>query len=130
MSGSHVPARRHAVALADGASEVVFFSWNEAAGLAPAADLWVESNGRTLLQVTSEGAHPFARAGLEVASLHPRETYRLSMKRVGDSIHLDLLTARGDPVLVETGLLAAGSDGPDVFLPPMLFRHSITSSLQ
>jgi hypothetical protein len=91
------------VKLASGTS-VSPFVWHDAPGLAPPADLWVEAAGKTVLQVSSVGAHPFARAGLDVVPLKRDVPYRLVVDRSEDEVDVTLLddTRMNDATVLHT----------------------------
>ncbi len=118
--------RHHAIDLEATASETVPFAWHDASGLAPPADLWVEVDGRPLLQVSAVGDRPFVRAGLEVAPLVPNAAYRIVFVRDSGSVNVTLLGASGEVVLRTR--TPAGTLVADVVLPPTSWRASIASS--
>jgi hypothetical protein len=117
--------RHHVFSALD--STVVPFVWTNAPGLAAPADLWVEANGRRVLQVFSEGPQPFARAGLDVVPLVADETYRLAFDRSGDSTRLTLSSRNGASILEARVPLSASL--VDVVLPEAAMRHAIDSSM-
>jgi hypothetical protein len=138
QNAHRAPESHHAVALADGASISMALRWHDAPGLAPPADLWVEAGGRTLLQVSSmgmgEGAHPFVRAGLDVAPIEPGDDYRLVLKREGDAVAVTLVHgADGKVVLRGEGLPvpSSGDDAivADVVLPAASWRATVVLDL-
>jgi hypothetical protein len=127
--------RRHAVTLAEGASETTQFIWRDSAGLAPPADLWVEAAGRPVLQVSSVGAHPFVRAGLEVVPIVANEPYNLVIERSGAFLQLTLVRAtEGGATLLQARIHAGGDERTadntapraDVVLPPTVWRASVS----
>jgi hypothetical protein len=124
--------RRHAVALTTGAVKTIPFTWQDSSGLAPPADLWVEARGRPVLQVTSVGDRPFARAGLDVVPIDPGTAYRVVVARNGDDVTVSLMRGKDDVVLSTT--VAAGDSRTavnehvaDVVLPAPLWRTSVVS---
>jgi hypothetical protein len=134
------PERRHPITLASGASTTIPLTWRNAAGLAPAADLSVVADGRPVLQVASVGAHPFARAGLDVAPLDPGIPYNLVLTREDDSVKVALI--RADAAVpnvdsnavvlhaqarVDDGRIADNAPIADVILPAPFWRSSIVA---
>jgi hypothetical protein len=123
--------RRHAVELASGASESIPFVWRDAAGLAPPADLWVEAEGRPLLQVSSLGGRPFARAGLDVVALDPGAPYRIVLTRTDDFVSAALLRANEEVMVFSQTRAGAERTATnavaDVVLPGALWRSSVVS---
>jgi len=129
------PDHHHAITLAPGTSKALSFTWNDASGVAPSADLSVQSAGQLLLQVSSAGDHPFARARLDVVMLEPGVTYRLVLERGDHTVSLELQSATGDVVISARARL--GGDGIDaddatidVVLPEAPFRTAIVSDLR
>jgi hypothetical protein len=118
---------RHHVLSVGGESIVVPFVWTDAPGLAASADLWVEADGRRVLQVFSQGSRPFARAGLDIVPLKADETYRLVFDRSGGSARLTLTSRNGASVLEAS--VAPSAPSVDVVLPPAAMRHAIDSNL-
>jgi hypothetical protein len=134
-----MPAPRdhhHPFRLESGASTSISFSWTNAAGVEPPADLWVESNGPPLLQVVSVDAHPFARVGLDVVPLTSNVQYRLVLEGDGKSVHVMLLDGAGEEgnVVIEVKTkplvrsLAPEAPVVDVVLPGPQWRKSIVSN--
>jgi len=128
------PDRHHGLRLAPGASETIRFSWHDASGLAPPADLWVEADGRPVLQVSSVGSHPFARAGLEVVPIDPGTSYRLVVERTDTTVTVSLMDATDQMVLHTEAQVGEPHDGiappsADVILPATFWRASIDSEL-
>jgi hypothetical protein len=122
---SRNPDRHHLLAFADGASATIPFTWHDASGLAPPADLWIEAGGRPILQVSAVGEKPFVRAGLDVAPLIADAVYRVRLVRHGDSIEVTLAGPSGKEVLHTRS--AAGVSAADVILPATFWRASIVS---
>jgi hypothetical protein len=122
--------RRHAVELASGTSETIPFTWHEAAGFAPSADLWIEEAGRAVLQVSSVGTHPFARAGLDVVPLEPGAPYLVVLSRTDDALTVSIVRATGE-VLLRTQARAgdARTAATNVVLPGTFWRSSVVSDL-
>ena len=128
------PDRHHGVELAPGASETIPFSWRDASGLAPPADLWVEAEGRPVLQVSSLGSRPFARAGLEGGPLDAGTPYRVVLSREDETLTLSLVDPTDQIVLhTEVHVGAARIEGAppmaDVVLPASFWRASIESEV-
>jgi lysozyme-like protein len=124
--------RRHAVALTAGAVKTIPFTWQDSSGLAPPSDLWVEAHGRPVLQVTSVGDRPFARAGLDVVPIEPGTPYRVVVARSGEEVTVSLMRGTDDVVLttqVSAGdsRTAANEHVADVVLPAPLWRTSVLS---
>jgi hypothetical protein len=131
MTAILVPGdRHHSIQVAPGATATLSFEWRDAPGIAPPADLWVESSGRTILQIGAIDAHPFARAGLDVVLLTANAPYQLVVQRAGESVRLRVLDERDGSVLVDVPARAAKSTehaDVDVVLPPASWRASIVS---
>jgi hypothetical protein len=106
--------------------ESVTFTWHDASGLTPPADLWVEAGGRLILQVSAVGGNPFVRAGLDVAPLVADTKYRIQLVRSGDSLEVILEGPSGREVLRTR--TAAGTAVADVVLPATIWRASIVSA--
>jgi hypothetical protein len=127
--------RHHVFMLAEGASDAVGFTWNDVAGVAAPADLWVEAQGRTVLQIASVGRQPFARAGLDVVALMSGEPYHLSLERTRDSLRVGL-RSKDDRSLLEIPVPVRLPEGVaeapaiDVVLPSRPMRQSIASDLR
>jgi hypothetical protein len=129
--------RRHGIALASGDSTTIPLTWHDASGLAPPADLWVESNGKPVLQVSSVNGHPFVRAGLNVAPIEAGVAYRLVLARKGNTVNATLvhdLSPQGDVVLrtqvpVADKRLADNSPVAEVVLPATYWRSSVVTAL-
>jgi hypothetical protein len=110
-----------------GASRSISFVWRDASGLAPPADLWVEAEGRPLVQVTSVDGHPFARSGLEVVALEPGATYRIVLERTDDGLSASVVQ-RSDEVLLRTlGRSLDTKVAADIVLAGEPWRSSIVS---
>jgi hypothetical protein len=126
--------RRTTVELAQGTSETAPFVWHDAPGLAPPADLWVEAAGKPILQVSSVGTHPFARAGLDVVPLERDVPYRLRLERNNDGVDVTLVRdgrGGGAPVLhtrVHDGASRATESTPvaELVSPARPWRSSIS----
>jgi hypothetical protein len=117
--------RHHPIGLAASSSETVTFTWHDAAGAAPAADLWIESEGRKVLQVAAVDGHPFVRSGLDVIPIDADQTYRVVFSREGDSIGVTVLDPADEVVLhTQTGAAA------DVVLPATFWRASVNTDLK
>ncbi len=123
--------RHHSVELMAGGSRSIPFTWQNAAGLAPPADLWVEVAGRPFLQVSSVDGHPFARAGLDVVALEAGTPYRILLEGHGDLVSASIVRQAGAVVLRSevrgSGTGATGVATADVVLPGALWRASIVS---
>jgi hypothetical protein len=131
-SAPSTPDRHHPITVATGSSTSIALTWTDAAGVAPAADLWVESDGRTVLQISSLGSHPFVRAGLDVAALEADTPYRLVLERDDDTVKITFARVTGDRVLhaeVRIGGHVPGGPIADVVLPGAFWRSSIVSEL-
>jgi hypothetical protein len=121
--------RRHDVALAEGATTTIPFSWHDAPGLAAPADLWLEVQGRTVLQIASVGGHPFARAGLEVSSMEPEAGYRLELRRERDTLSVSVTSASGEVVLRTPAHIDDSAPSASVVLPDVPWRTAISSDV-
>ncbi len=119
----HAADRHHAIELAAGASETMEFTWHNAAGLAPPADLWIDSAGRSVLQVSSIDADPFVRSGLEVVQLVADAKYRVVFSRVEDSLEVKVLDD-GDHVILRTETEAPAAE---VVMPATSWRTAIVA---
>jgi hypothetical protein len=124
--------RRHSVELASGASETIPFTWHDAPGLPVAADLWVEANGRAVLQVTSVDGRPFARAGLDLVELSPNTAYDLVLERTDGAVNVSLVSASNEVVLAthsvaKGDLAAADPRALAVVLPATFFRTAVVA---
>jgi hypothetical protein len=116
---------RHSVSPASGASATIPFTWHDAPGLQPSADLSVEVAGKPVIQVYSAGHSPFARGGLEVVRLVAGALYDVVLARTSDTMSVSLVDAGGEVVLhTETSASEA-----DVVLPAAFWRQSVTASL-
>jgi len=122
----HNVNRHHPVALALGASRTLHFVWNEAAGLAPPADLWVEAGGRTLLQVASVDGRPFVRSGLELVALDRGASYRMVLERQDDRVNASVVGEAGK-IVIRAQAPALDDVGADVVLPGEMWRPSVVS---
>jgi hypothetical protein len=118
--------RHHAIDLEPGASTTISFSWRDAPGLAPPADLWVVSAGQTILQVSALGTSPFAHAGLDVAPLVAGETYSAVFSRTDESVVVTITDA-SDHVVLAT---QAAATSADLVFPATFWRASIVSDLK
>jgi hypothetical protein len=118
--------RHHPIGLAASSSETFTFTWHDAAGAAPAADLWIESEGRKVLQVAAVDGHPFLRSGLDVTPIDADQTYRVVFSREGDSLGLTVLGS-ADEVVLRTQTAAAAAD---VVLPAPFWRASVNTDLK
>jgi hypothetical protein len=134
------PRRHYPFTLAPGAKVTRTFQWHDAPGLAPPADLWVEVGGRPVVQVSSVGAHPFVRSGLDVAPLDADVPYQLELSRAADAVVVEVLSDAGDAVLraeapltgqAAPGLAPAESGEPavDVVLPETFWRSTIMTDV-
>jgi hypothetical protein len=125
--------RHHVYSLNEGASETLRFTWNDVAGVAPPADLWVEARETTVLQVSSVANQPFARSGLNVVRLVSGQPYRLVLERTHDDLHVTLRS--DDDVVVLSAAVPSNHDRAsnpqaiDVVLPSLLRRASIESNM-
>jgi hypothetical protein len=115
--------RHHAITLASGATERIPFAWHPAPGLAPPADLWIESNGGTALQVTAVGDVPFVRAGLDLVPLVSETPYTLILERQGRSLTMTIAGSKGAVLRAQ----AATSGSLDIVLPGRNWRSAIES---
>lgn len=120
--------RHYPIDLAMGASRSISFVWRDVSGLAPPADLWVEADGRPLLQVASVDGHPFARSGLEVVELDPGVSYRLVLER-HDTLSASVMGSGGEVMIRAQGRAANMGAAFDVVRPGELLRSSIASDL-
>jgi hypothetical protein len=123
--------RSHSFALASGASETTPFIWHDAPGLAPPADLWVKAEGRAVLQVSSIGTHPFARAGLDLVPIQPDVLYNIVINRMDDTVNVTLVRADTGPVLqthvhVDDSRTAENEATAEVVLPGTIWRASVS----
>jgi hypothetical protein len=123
------PERHHPFTLAPGAKVTRAFLWHDAPGLAPPADLWVEVGGRPVVQVSSMGSHPFARAGLDVAPLDADVPYQLALSQAGNAVVVEVSTDEGDVVLRAEAPAAPGEPAADVVLPETFWRSAITTDI-
>lgn len=129
--------RRHGIALASGDSKSIPLTWNDASGLAPPADMWIESNGKPVMQVSSVNGHPFVRAGLDVAPLEAGVKYQIVLARTGNTVNATLvhdLSPEGNVVLrtqvpVTDKRLADNASVADVVLPATFWRSSVVTAL-
>jgi hypothetical protein len=120
--------QRHAVELANGSSETVPFTWHDAAGVAPPADLWVEAEGHTILQVYSMGTQPFIRAGLEIVPIDASTPYRLVFSRDLEGVTAVVLDASGGQVIrTAPTVVTSASRAIDVVVPAGTWRTAIES---
>jgi hypothetical protein len=122
----HAADRHHVVSLASGASETIAFTWHDAAGIAPPADLWIESAGKMVLQVAAVDGAPFLRSGLDVVSLVDGASYTVVFTRVGDSVLVDVKDS-ADQIILSTETAAPVAD---FVLPALFFRASIVARVQ
>jgi hypothetical protein len=118
--------RHHVIDLEPGASSTISFTWRDAPGLAPPADLWVVSAGQTLLQVSALGNSPFAHAGLDVVPLVAGETYSVVFSRTDESVVVTIADA-SDHVVLATQATATSAD---LVFPATFWRASIVSDLK
>jgi hypothetical protein len=131
-AGALVREQHHRFTLARGVTTVVPFKWRDAAGIAPAADLWVDAGGKTVLQVTSINGTPFARAGLQVIPLVAGKGYGLTLENSASGVHVKLTAAGPDKsVLVDVPVPASGGAATvvDVLVPGAPARKAVTSTL-
>jgi hypothetical protein len=129
-----IQERRHSVELASGGSETVPFTWHDASGLAPPADLWIEEAGKPVLQVSSLNNRPFARAGFDVVPLDPGSPYRVVLARKDDTLIVSLVGETGNVVLRTQAPMgdirtAANKPSAAVVLPAAFWRSSVASDL-
>jgi hypothetical protein len=122
------PARHHFKLFENGSVESVSFVWSDASGPAPAADLWVEASGQTVLQVASVKESPFARAGLDVAPLEAGAHYRLAIERSDDVLRTTLSKESDGVRLLSVEVHVHRPTVADVVLPAPMFRRAVTSS--
>jgi hypothetical protein len=118
--------RHHVIQLADGAKDTVALSWRDAAGVAPAADLWIDDAGKEPLQIASVNGHPFVRVGLDIVPLVEGTQYDLALSRAGNTIDIELVDASTHHVVATAH---SSGDAVDVVLPGEFFRPSIVSDL-
>jgi len=130
-----VPREEHhsAVKLSAGASETPFV-WHDAPGLAPPADLWVEAAGKTVLQVSSVGRHPFARAGLDVVPIERDVPYRILIEQSDEAVDVTVLRdGREASTVLHTRLHVADkrtasiTPAADIVFPTRPWRASISA---
>jgi hypothetical protein len=105
--------------------------WHDASGLAPPADLWVEAEGRPVLQVSSVGSHPFARAGLDLAPIEPNVPYNIVFERRDDVVNVTLVRVGGGAVVhtqIHAGDARTADNGPSaaVVLPASFWRSTVS----
>jgi hypothetical protein len=118
--------RRHRIDLTSARPETIPFTWHDAPGVAPPADLWVEAEGRPVVQVYAVGSRAFARAGLDVVTLDADAPYRVVLERVEQGVSVSLVTGADEVVLrAQTRSL----ESADVVLPPPSWRRAIVSPL-
>jgi hypothetical protein len=117
--------RHHVIDLEPGASDTISFTWRDAPGLAPPADLWVVSAGQTVLQVSALGSSPFAHAGLDVVPLVAGAPYNVVFSRTDDSVVVTIVDA-SDHVILSTQT----ANAPDLVFPAPFWRASIVSDLK
>ena len=120
------PDRHHVMQLSSGTEEVAF-AWHDAPGAAPPADLWLEADGRTVLQVAAVGGAPFVRAGLDIAPLAADQVYHLSVTRDADALVVTVLDA-SNRTTARTRI--DGASTADVVLPAATWRTAIVSDLK
>jgi len=123
--------RSHAVALATGATETVPFAWHSALGVAAPSDLWVEANGKPVLQVFSMDDKPFVRAGLDVAPIDPNANYNLVISRSEGSVSVALVRGKDEVVLRTQAAVdsrTAMNSVANVVLPPTFLRSSVVTT--
>jgi hypothetical protein len=111
------------IELALGLTETIPFTWHDAPGLAPPADLWVEADGKTLIQVSAVNGSPFVHVGLDVVPLVADAKYNLVFSRGDDSLDVSIVDASGSVVLhAET---AAGVSLAKLVLPGTFWRPAV-----
>jgi len=118
--------RHHLIGLTTGATETFDFAWHDAAGAAPPADLWIESNGKKILQVSAINHSPFLRSGLDIVPLTPEANYRVKFDRADDSVNVTVLDS-ADKVVMQTHTAAPVAD---VVLPSTFWRASVAADLR
>jgi len=118
--------RHHAINLRVGASETIEFTWHNAAGAAPPADLWVTAAGQKLLQVSSVDKAPFVRAGLDVVKLVPGAKYHVVFDRAENGVEVSILDASNEVILHTR----TTSSAADFVLPAAFWRAAVSSSVQ
>jgi hypothetical protein len=121
----HRADRHHVIAVAAEGTEAIPFSWHEAAGRVPAADLRIEAGGRPVVQVSAVGDRPFVRAGLDVVQLVPNAAYRFELAAADGALVVTLLDASGLVVLRTRA--AVTTLAADAVLPPTSWRESVVS---
>jgi surface antigen len=114
--------RRSTIDLSAGETQSIAFSWRDAPGVAPPADLWIEAAGRTVLQVSSVGDAPFVRAQLDAVPIRAAEEYRLVFSKEADAITIDVVRG-SDVVLLHTRIGDVRS--AELVLPPASWRPSV-----
>jgi hypothetical protein len=119
--------RHRFIALAAGGKETLSFTWHEAQGPAPVADLWIDVVGRTVIQVSSIGDRPFARAGLDLVPLEPGAEYRIELS-AGDETVMVSLVQGADEVLLRAEAPSGGGANADVVRPSTFWRSALEGS--
>ncbi len=99
------------------------FRWHDAPGIPAPADLTVEVAGQTVLQVSSVGSRPFARAGLDVTLLNADTDYSLVFTRTEKAITMRIERADG-AVAYRTAVPAASS--AELVMPESYMRPAVT----
>jgi hypothetical protein len=116
--------RRNDVQLALGATTTIPFEWHEAPGVAPPADLWIQVDGRTVLQVAAIGDRPFVRAGVDLVPIEPDTQYGLVFDRENDSLTVEIAGPMGTVLRTQTPPCAL----VDVELPGATWRSAVVST--
>ena len=114
--------RRGTIDLSGGGTQSVAFSWRDAPGIAPPADLWVEAAGRPILQVSSVGNAPFVRAQLDAVPIRANDEYRIVFAREATAITIDVVDA-SDTVILHVRV--GDARYADIVLPPASWRASV-----
>lgn len=127
-------ARKHEIALASGDTTSIPLTWHAAPGVAPPADMWVESNGKPVLQVSSVNGHPFVRAGLDVAPLQEGVKYDLVLARTGNTVNATLVHDADSSSVLRTQVPVtdkrlADNSSVAVVLPSANWRSSVVTAL-
>jgi len=116
---------RYGIDLQSEESRTLSFTWNDVAGVAPPADLSIETDARTLLQVSSTSDGPFARADLTVIPIEAGETYRIVVGRKGNVLTVSMLDEDENVLLQAQAYGTQDTDTAVVVLPGEEYRASV-----
>ena len=117
--------RRYGIDLRSEESRTLLFTWNSVAGVAPRADLAIETDARTLLQVSATSDGPFARADLTVIPLEAGAEYHIVVGRKGNVLTVSMLDEDEDVLLTAQAYETQDTDTAFVVLPGEEYRASV-----